>query len=61
MVGTPSLPILTGVGFSSLVIILSYLAILCSGAQSVTADRNTRYSDSSNKYKGVRQQYIIKY
>ena len=27
----------------------------------VTANRDTRRSDGSNKYKEVRQQYIIKY
>ena len=58
---TPLLFIVAGIGFFSSVILLLYLVILCSGAQSVTADRDTRRSDGSNKYKGVRQQYIIKY
>ena len=56
---TPLLPIITGVGFFSLVML--YLVILRSGAQSVIADRDTRRSDGSDKYKGVGQQYIIKY
>ena len=48
-------------GPSLLAIMLLYLAILYSGAQSVTAERNTRRSDGSDKYKGVRQQYITEY
>ena len=39
---------------------LSNPIILGTGAQSVTADRDTQRSDDSNKYKGVRQQCIIK-
>ena len=49
---TSLLPIITGVGFFSLAIALLYLAILRSGAQSITADRNTWCSNSSDKYKG---------
>ena len=41
--------------------LLSNPAVLSSGAQSVTANRDTRRSDSSDKYKEVRQQRIIKY
>ena len=41
--------------------LLSYPAVLGTGAQSVTADRDTWRSDDSNKYKEVQQQYIIKY
>ena len=59
MLGNPLSTIV--VGPSSSAIILLYPAILRSGAQSVTADRNTYYSDDSDKYKGVRQQGIIKY
>ena len=55
MVGTSLLLIVTGVGFSSLAMLLLYPAILCSGAQSVTADRDVRRSDGSDKYEGVRQ------
>ena len=51
--GTPPSLIITGIGFSSLVIILSYLVILRNDAQSVTADRDTRRSNGSDKYKGV--------
>ena len=46
---------------SSSAIILLYLVILGTGAQSVTANRNTRYSNSLDEYKGVQQQDIIKY
>ena len=42
-------------------ILLLNPVILGTGAQSVTADRNTRRSDGLNKYEEVRQQYIIKY
>ena len=31
------------------------------GVRTVTADRNTRRSDDSNKYEGVRQQCITEY
>ena len=34
-------------------ILLLYLVALGTGAQSITADRDTRCSNSSNKYKGV--------
>ena len=61
IVGTPLLFFVMGVGFSLLVMMLLYLAVLGTGAQSVTADRDIRRSNSSNGYKGVRQQYIIKY
>ena len=40
--------------------LLSYQIVLGTGAQSVTADRDTRRSDNSNKDKAVRQQDIIK-
>ena len=52
IVGTPSF-IIVIMKFSSSAIILSYLAVLRSGAQSVTADRDTRRSNNSGKYKGV--------
>ena len=43
------------VGFSLLlVIMLLYPVALGTGAQSVTADRDTRRSDGSNERKGVR-------
>ena len=61
MVGTPPSPVIAGVEFSSSAIILLYPAVLRSGAQSVTADRNTRRNNGSNQYKGVRQQYITEY
>ena len=32
---------------------LSYPVVLGTGAQSVTADRDTRRSDDTNKYEGV--------
>ena len=53
IVGTP--PFITmGPGFSFLsAIMLSYLAILGTGAQSVTVNRNTWHSDTSDEYKGV--------
>ena len=41
------------VGFSFLIIILLYLAVLRSGAQSIIADRDTRHSNSLDEYKGV--------
>ena len=41
-------------------IILSNPAVLGSGAQSVTVNRDARRSNGSDKYKGVRQQDIIK-
>ena len=47
--------------FFLLVIVLLYLVILSTGAQSVTADKNARRSNASDKYKRVRQQDIIKY
>ena len=54
MVGTaaPSV-IMFGAACSLLVMVLLYSAILYSGAQSVTADRDARRSDGLNKYKGV--------
>ena len=39
---------IAGIGFSSLAMLLLYLAILRRGAQSVTADRSTRRSDDSD-------------
>ena len=60
MVGAPSSAVVIPGYSSSSAIILSYLTILGTGTQSVTADRDTRCSDSSNEYKGVRQQDIIK-
>ena len=39
--------------FILLVIAMSYLATLNNGAQSVTADRDTRRSDDISKRKGV--------
>ena len=36
------------VSLPPLAIMLSYLVILGTGTQSVTADRNTQYSDGSN-------------
>ena len=59
--GTPSSLIIAGIGAPSLAIILLYPAILWRGAQSVTADRDIYYSNSSNKYKGVWQQSITEY
>ena len=41
--------------------LLSNPFVLGTGAQSVTVNRDIRRSDISNKYEGVRQQYIIKY
>ena len=55
MVGIALLFAAIGVAFFPLVIMLLYLVVLRSGAQSVTADRDTRYSNNSDKYKGVRQ------
>ena len=37
-----------------LIIVLLYLATLCSGTQSIMADRDTRRSDGTDKRKGVR-------
>ena len=51
--GTPLSLIIAGIGVPLLAIILLYPAILRSGAQSVTVDRDTRRSNNSNKYKGV--------
>ena len=42
-----------GIGFSLLAIVLSYLVILRNGAQSITADRDTWRSNSSDEYKKV--------
>ena len=48
------LAIIKVAGYSSfLAITLLYLTVLGTGTQSVTADRNTRRSNCSNKYKGV--------
>ena len=47
--------------FSLLAIVLLYLVILKSGAQSIIADRDTQHSNSLDEYKGVWQQGIIKY
>ena len=41
--------------------LLSHLVVRGSGAQSVTANRDTHRGNGSNKYKGVQQQYIKKY
>ena len=49
----PLLLIIAGVGFPLSVILLLYPAILRSGAQSVTVDRDTHYSNVLDKYKGV--------
>ena len=49
---TSPLFIITGVGFSLSAILLLYLAVLGTGAQSITANRDTRRSDGSNEYKG---------
>ena len=37
------------------IMLLSNLVVLGTGAQSVTADKDTRRSDNLNKYEGVRQ------
>ena len=41
--------------------LLSYQVVLGTGAQSVTADRDTRRSDDLDEYKAVRQQGITEY
>ena len=46
--------VLFGAVFLSAIMLL-YLATLRSGAQSVTVDRDTQRSDSTDKCKGVRQ------
>ena len=61
MVGTPLLLIIAGVVIPSSAIVLLCPAIFWDGAQSVTADRDARRSDGSDKYKGVREQYITEY
>ena len=51
-------PLITKIDLATsplLAIILLYLAILRSGAQSVIMNRNARRSDDSDKYKGVGQ------
>ena len=48
MVGTLLLFIIVGIGFSSSAIMLLYPAVLSSGAQSITADRDTRRSNDPN-------------
>ena len=59
--GAP-LSIIIIMGFSSSsAIILLYLAVLGTGAQNITVNRDTRRSNYLDKYKGVRQQNIIKY
>ena len=51
--GVPS-PIMIYTGFfASSAMTLSYLATLCSGAQSVTADMDAQRSDGTDKRKGV--------
>ena len=47
--------------FSSSAIMLLYLIILSTGAQSITVDRDARRSDGPDEYEGIKQQYIIKY
>ena len=59
--GTTFLPFTAEISLLSSAIALSNLVILGTGTQSVTADRDTRHSNYLNKYKGVRQQSIIKY
>ena len=60
--GGPASFLKINLGISSpLAITLLYLIIFGTGAQSITADRNTRRSNYSNEYKEVRQQDIIKY
>ena len=61
MVGTLLLSASASVRFSSLAMVLLYLAVLCSGAQSIIVDRDTRRSNSSNQYKEVEQQCITEY
>ena len=51
--GTPLFIIISTGSSTLLVIVLSYRAILGMGAQSITADRNTRRSNGSNEYKAV--------
>ena len=51
--GTPLLLITAGVETLSSAIILSYLAILWRGAQSVIINRGVRCSNNFNKYKEV--------
>ena len=54
--GTILLLVIMGSDSPPSVMMLSYLVVLGSGAQSVTADRDTRRSkNSSDKYKGVGQ------
>ena len=59
--GTPSPLTLAGVKFLLSAIVLLYPAVLRCSAQSITADRDTHHSNSPDKYKGVRQQYITEY
>ena len=51
--GIPLLLIIAAAGVLSLIIILLYLAILWEGTQSIIANRNTYYSNGSNKYKEI--------
>ena len=53
MVGTPD-SVSRATVLSLLAITTSYPTTLRSGAQSVTADRNTRRSNDTDKRKGVR-------
>ena len=53
IVGNPPFPPGTWVVSSSSAIALSNLIVQGTGAQSVTADRDTRRSDGTDKYKGV--------
>ena len=53
--GTPP-SVVAKTGFSvSLAIMLSYRAVLGTGAQSVTVNRDTQRSDYLDKYKVIRQ------
>ena len=55
IVGTPP-SVVVGTGSSaSSAMSLSYRAVRGTGAQSVTADRDTRRSDGLDEYKAVRQ------
>ena len=49
--GTPLLLITAAVKILFLAIILIYLAVLRSGAQSIIINRDTRYNNGSDKYK----------
>ena len=60
IIGPTLLASVAEVGFPPLTILILNLAVLSSGAQNIIINRNTRRSNGSQKYKGVRQQYIIK-